>query len=255
MFFILSKVLQFLASPLVWIITLVLAGLFTKNKAVKKKAIIASAVMLVFFSNPFFLRLVMRWWEVPPVKASAIVIPYETGVLMGGAMRYYNSETERIVYGNSVDRLIQCVELYKKGKIKKILITGGSGLLWVQKYKEADLLKNVMLNMGIPEADIISENISKNTRENIIYTGKILKNNFKGKTILVITSGYHMRRTLACFKKEGINAVPYSVDQYSGRWQWTPDKTIIPNASIIQAWDILLHEWTGFLTYKLIGYL
>lgn len=255
MFFILSKILYFIFSPLSWIIAFLLAGLFAKNTAKRKRFVVTGVVLLILFSNPFILNMTMHGWEIPSRKAETIKEPYEIGVLMGGAMRYYNSTMDRPVYGTSIDRFIQCIDLYKEGKIKKILIAGGSGLLLTQQYKESDILKKIILKMNIPEEDIIVENKSKNTRENALFSAEILKKGFQGKKILLITSAYHMRRSLACFKKEGIHADPYSVDERSGKGQYTPDKIIIPDADYLRNWDILIHEWVGYVSYKIAGYI
>jgi uncharacterized SAM-binding protein YcdF (DUF218 family) len=255
MFFILSKILYFIFTPLNWIIAFLLIGLFAKKVGRKKKFITTGILLLLFFSNPFILNFSMRAWEIPSRRIDSIKEPYSAGVMLGGAMRYYNSTMNRVVYGTAVDRFIQCIYLYREGKIKKIFVSGGSGLLLEQRYKEAELLKKVLLEMNIPEQDIVIENKSKNTRENALFSAEILKKDFANEKILVITSGYHMRRSLACFKKVGINAEPFSVDEHSGKGQFTIDKIIIPDADILEGWDILFHEWIGYVSYWMAGYI
>lgn len=196
----------------------------------------------------------MRTWEVPSMKANSFSQPFDVGVMMGGAMRYYNSDMERVVYGSGADRLMQCIDLYKKGKIRKILISGGSGLLTDQRFKEADLLRNVLISTNIPSGDIYIENLSKNTYENALFSAAILKKDFPGQKILLITSAYHMRRSMACFEKQGITVTPFSVDEQSGRGQYTPDKLIIPDVFYLEGWDKLIHEWIGYVSYKIAGY-
>ncbi|MEP7171264.1 MAG: YdcF family protein, partial [Bacteroidota bacterium] len=255
MFFILSKILYFIFSPLNWIITILLIGLFSKKPRRKKNFITTGIVLLILFTNPFILNISIHAWEIPSCRIGSIKEAYDVGVVLGGAMRYYNSEMDRVVYGSSVDRLIQSISLYREGKIKKILVSGGSGLLLLQQYKEAELLKKVLLEMNIPDQDILIENQSKNTRENAFFSAQILKNNYPGGRILLITSGYHMRRSLGCFKKAGINPDPFSVDEHSGKVQYTPDKLIMPDAANLQSWDALLHEWGGYVSYWMVGYI
>ncbi|MEO5569996.1 MAG: YdcF family protein, partial [Bacteroidia bacterium] len=211
MFFIFSKILYFIFSPLNWIIAFLLIGIFIRNSKRKKKCIITGILLLIVFSNPFILNLFMRAWEIPSRRIDSINKPYDAGVLLGGAMRYYNSEMDRVVYGSAVDRFIQCIKLYREGKIKKIFISGGSGLLLDQKYKESELLEKILLEMNVPEQDIVIENKSRNTRENALFSVEILKKDFAEQKFLLVTSGYHMRRSLACFKKAGIKADPFSV--------------------------------------------
>lgn len=254
MFFIISKLLYFIVSPLTWIIFFLAAGFFIKNQSKKRKSFILGFVLLLVFSNPFIKNAAFRCWEISSVKTSSITEVYDVGVMLGGAMRYYNNQTERVVYGTSVDRLIQTISLYRDGKIKKIIISGGSGLLLRQEYKEADLLKEVMIKLGVQPDDIIKENTSKNTYENAVNTADLLKKDFTGKKILLVTSAYHMRRSLACFKKAGVTSDPFSVDENSGKGIYTLDKLIVPETENLQAWDLLLHEMIGYFVYKIAGY-
>src|SRR5258705_3958849 len=106
MFFILSKILYFIFSPLSWIITFLLIGLFLKNATRKKKCFKWGIVFLVLFTNPFILNTSMRAWEIPSRRIDSINEVYDVGVVLGGAMKYYNSEMDRVDYGSSVDRVI-----------------------------------------------------------------------------------------------------------------------------------------------------
>lgn len=197
----------------------------------------------------------MHSWEIPSQKSSSIKEPYDVGILLGGAIKYYNTEMERIVYSSGADRFIQTIELYKEGKIKRVLISGGSGLLVSQQYKESDLLKKILLKMSFPEEDIIIENDSKNTYENAKLSAEILKKDFPGKKKLLITSAFHMRRSLACFKKQGLSPHPYAVDARLGSRRYTPDKIIIPDTECLMLWDVLFHEWIGFISYSAIRFM
>jgi uncharacterized SAM-binding protein YcdF (DUF218 family) len=63
-----------------------------------------------------------------------------------------------------------------------------------------------------------------------------------------------MRRSLAVFEKAGIKVEPYPADVLSGKRTFSPDKLIIPSADAIIGWNVLFHEWIGFLAYKIMGY-
>lgn len=253
MFFILSKILAFLISPVNWIIACLLIAVF-KRKEKRKKWLLTGLILLVFFTNPFIINLVLLGWEVNPVKISDLKQQYEAGIMMGGTIRYYNSDTDRPVFGQGADRYMQIVELYSQKKIKKIILTSGSGSLIYKDAKESDFLRNQLLRIKIDSADVISESNSRNTYENAQLTAQIIKEKkLKGPFILV-TSAFHMRRSMMCFKKAGIDVIPFSVDQRSGKNMFTPDKIILPDTERLNDWDLLLHEWLGLLTYKILGY-
>jgi uncharacterized SAM-binding protein YcdF (DUF218 family) len=255
MIFLLFKILYFLFTPLVWITAIFLFAVFTKNQKRKKRLFRIGVILLIVLTNPFVLNTVMKRWEVPSRTVAGITVPFDVGIMLGGSMRYYNGDVNRPVYGSGVDRLIQTVELYKAGKIKKILLSGGSGRLLQQQVRESQTLKDVLVRMAVPEEDIILENESRTTNENIKFTSELLKSNPELKNILLITSGFHMRRSLACCKKYGLTVTPFSVDERSGEGLYTPDKILIPDAEVLVSWDILMHEWAGFVMYKLAGYI
>lgn len=254
MFFVLSKILNFVIQPLIWILLLILIALYTKNLVYKKKFLLASAILLLLFTNPFLCNVIMHAWEVQGYKASTITQPYDVGVVMGGSLRFYNSSMERIVYSSSVDRLLQSIDLLNQKKVNKLLLTGGSGFVMFKDIKESQMLANVLKGLNIPDTCIITENDSRNTHENAINTTTIIKEQFVGKRILIITSAIHIRRTRACFEKAGLQADYYPVDERSGIGIYTPDKIIIPNSECLDAWGALLHEWVGMIIYKLNGY-
>jgi len=255
MFFILSKTLEFLILPLTWIIIMFLWGLIRFRKPKGKLLVQTAFIMLVIFTNPFIANSVMQAWETESVSMASIEKPYDVAILMGGSLRYYNSEMQRPVFSGSVDRLIQTIYLYKNGKIKNILLSGGSGRLLLQDEKESEIIVEVLKNAGVADSDIILENNSRNTYENAIESVKILNERFPGKSYLLVTSSFHMRRSLACFVKTGISPDPYPVDEKSGKGTLTPDRLILPDSESLGIWETLMHEWVGYIIYKLNGYL
>jgi uncharacterized SAM-binding protein YcdF (DUF218 family) len=254
MFFILSKILAFLFTPIIWIITLLLIALFSRNANRKRKSLLAGILMLLIFSNTFLFDEAMRLWEVPAVKDSQLNGTYDTGIILGGLM-FIDNYNDRLQFNRRNDRLMQGVLLYKKGIIKKILFTSGSGSLEYPDIKEAPLARRFLLSIGIPDEDVLIESESNNTHENAKFSKAILDKKFPGGKFLVITSAFHMRRSLACFAKEGINTTPYSTDRYSGPRKFVFAHAFIPRAETLFNWDTLIHEMIGCLTYKFAGYI
>src|SRR5262249_24619321 len=159
--------------------------------------------LLLVFSNPFLLDEVMRAWEVPAYKISDIPGTYDAGIVLSGMVMYDNS-IDRIQFNRRNDRLMQAVSLYKKGKIKKIFFSGGSGSLVYTYMKESEMVKKFLVEIGIPAEDILTENKSNNTRENAVFTKEVLEKEIPHGKFLLFTSAFHMRRAVACFKKVGM---------------------------------------------------
>lgn len=255
MFFLLSKVLEFLTTPLCWIMVAFGLAVFLKREKTRRRFLLTAAALLLFFTNPWIVSKVVSAWEIPSMDSRIIIQPFDVGIVMGGSMRYYDPGVGRVVYSSSVDRLIQAMQLYHDGRIKKIMLTGGSGFVNFQDWKESGLIAKFLLSSGIPESDIILENNSRNTYENAALSADILKRQPSSKRQLLITSGFHMRRSLLCFKKAGLDPVPFSVDIRSASHINTLDRLIQPDAECLVQWDMLFHEWIGIMAYRLAGYL
>lgn len=93
-------------------------------------------------------------------------------------------------------RLPKAVQLYQEGRAKKILFSGG--VKWEGSHDpEAITLKNEAMVQGIPEKDILVEDISLHTKENVLASLLVLDRAFylhNIKRLLVVTTYYHMRR-------------------------------------------------------------
>jgi uncharacterized SAM-binding protein YcdF (DUF218 family) len=252
MFFILSKLLTFIITPIIWVIIFLLIAAFTKDKLQKKKCLYGGVGLLLLFTNSFVFDEVVRLWEVKAVAPSKIK-NYEVGILLGG-MSVYDQELDRVQFYRGGDRLMQTIELYKTGKIKKIIFTGGSGRLLHPEMKEGIYLKRYLLYLGVPESDFLIESESNNTHENAVFTKTLLDQKKIAGDFLLITSAFHMRRSLACFEKVGIKTTPYSTDRYAGSRKFEFDFLFIPNASAMNDWNVLIHEIVGYVSYKIMGY-
>lgn len=251
MFFALSKILYFLLSPLIWAISFTAVAIFTKSKKWKKRGLIIAMAIMLFFSNSFILDEFFRMWEIPATPYENMPV-YDYGIVLGG-MISYDAELKRMNCMRSIDRLVQAVYLYKKGKIRKIFISGGSGSLMDPEYKEAIYLKQYLIDIGIPASDILGETNSRNTYENAIYTAEVL--NEPDKKYLLITSAVHMRRALGCFRKQGIIAAPFSTDRFSGPRKYQFDHLFVPSIGAFSTWMVLLKEYVGYVTYAVTGYI
>ncbi|HEY6159686.1 MAG TPA: YdcF family protein [Bacteroidia bacterium] len=253
MFFLFSKILAFLITPIIWIIGLFIYSFITKVEKRKKRSRLAVLIMLLFFTNTALYNTAMHLWEIPAVMDKDITQTYDAGIVLGGVLNY-DPSMDKIQFNKSNDRLMHAVDLYEKGKIKKIVFVGGSGSLLHPEFKEAEHIKKFLLGLGIPDSSIVIETDSKNTHENAMNLKPILDKKIPHGKFLLITSAFHMRRSLGCFQKAGIGVTPYSTDRMSGGWRWDLDFLIVPHSDILEGWDILLHEIMGEVMYKLAGY-
>ena len=247
-FFIFSKILSFAIDPFFWVMTLLLLALFAKKKYKRPKYLVSALVLTLVFSNSPLYKIAFDYWK---IKHEFTYQKFDVGILLGGMISLSSSE-KNIQFNEYNDRLLNTIELFHKGMIKKIIITGASGSL-SSDMKEADILKSFLIRIGIPGEKIIVENQSKNTHENAKYTELICKKlEIDKSSFLLITSDYHMRRSLFCFKKTILNITPFVKE--TDKFHFDLEYLIIPQSSILFKWKVLLHEIVGYSMYRFMGY-
>ncbi|TXB68892.1 YdcF family protein [Phaeodactylibacter luteus] len=256
MFFIFSKLLIFLLRPTTWIATLLVYSWYSGIPKRKGRSLAVALLLFFFFSNAALLNVVVKAWEPETITADQIKRPYPVGILLGGFSnlnitpahdRYNLSET-----GN---RLVNTLELYHKGKIKKILITGGQGSLTQEHPAEAQAVRPFLETMGVRAEDILLEPRSRNTHENALFSKQLIDSLSIEGPFLLLTSAWHLPRARRCFEKAGMEATPFGVDYMSEGGRISPEKLIVPDAGALHRWERLLKEWIGLLAYRLKGYI
>jgi len=156
-------------------------------------------------------------------------------------------------FGEGADRLTEGLILYKKGLVKKIILSGGSGSL-VDDTRESVLAKSFLVdNCGVPDSVVLIDTASRNTYENAVESKKIMKS-ANLKTAVMITSAWHMRRALGCFKIEGMKIDIHPTDRLFEGPPTGLDDLIIPHTNNIIKWETLMHEIAGITMYKIRGY-
>ena len=247
MFYIVSKLLAFLSKPIIWIFILLICALIFKSK--RRKILFYTISIFWFFSNGFLADEAARAWEIEQNGIENIEKQYEVGVILGG-FSGYDAIIKMLDFNAHADRVIFAEQLYHKGKIKKILISGGNGMLINDGYLEAIEIKNHLIINKIPEQDILIESTSRNTYENAQNSSVILKE--KGiEDVLLITSAMHMRRSLFCFEKANLNATPFSTDFTYRTRDFHLDYMLLPSMEGLEKWQDLIHEWIGYIVYKI----
>ena len=242
MFFITSKILSFLIKPSFWILALLIISIL-KNE--RKKYLIITTLIYVFFTNEFIYNEVARYWEEPTKDIELLDQKYDVGIVLGG-FSDYDSITKKHNFKKEADRFIYTFQLYKNGIIKKILISGGNGELSNTKHKESETIQKFLINNSVNKEDIIIESKSRNTKENAFYSAQILKQDSK---VLLITSATHMKRALLCFNRAGINVTPLPVDNILSYRSKNPTHILLPKARVLEYWEDLIHEIIGYFIY------
>jgi uncharacterized SAM-binding protein YcdF (DUF218 family) len=254
MFFILSKTLSLLAMPLVWVCLLLMGSWVLRNTQWKKRLLVTGVVLLLFFSNDFVANEAMRLWEIPVTPYDSISNVYEYGILLTGVTRNDLEPDDRVYFMHGADRVVHTAQLYQRGIIRNVIVSGGVGRIMTYGRPEADELKKVLIMLGVPEEAIILENQSRNTAESAAHV-KVILEDAKTANALLITSAFHMRRSFACFRHVGLQLDTFSTDFYTHPRHFTPEALFVPKPDAVVVWQKLFKEWTGLLAYKIAGYI
>jgi len=250
--FYLSKILNFLINPLHILSLIILIQLFIIFFIQSKKLVIFFSklflILFLFFGysplSNFFLNKMEEY-----IQTSKYPVQQLTGVIvLGGSFNsgLESKERNEVSLNSSAERLTKALEIYKKNPRLLILFSGFSGELKPQGWSESDMAKKFFLDQGVKIDNLIFENQSRNTFENIKYSKDIIAN-YKG-TWGLITSANHMPRSFFTFKKQGLILEPISVDYKTGtsRMFWINFNI----SSGLSNWNIIFHELSGIIYYK-----
>jgi uncharacterized SAM-binding protein YcdF (DUF218 family) len=193
---------------------------------------------------------VIHKWEGP---ASEINESYDIGIVLGG-FAGYDTITHRLQLSESGDRIWQAIYLYKTGKVKKLLISGGSGSLLHREDTEADKVYEFLIKTGIPKKDLMMEAKSRNTRENAVESARLINAGYPDAQCLLITSAFHMKRAMGCFQRVHLEVTPYNTDILWEPRKWDPDILLMPAPESLMHWNKLIREIVGWYAYKMAGY-
>jgi len=250
MFFVISKVLLYLVLPPSGILLLMAAGfLIIRQKRVVGWGLIALGFLLLYglSTGPGINSLIIPLeTSYPPLKdktvhADAIV------VLTGGVSDLSRLGLEPEPSDISLERLVKGVMLYRSLR-RPLIIAGGSGSLIHSEIPEADAMARAAVDLGVLEQDIVVENKSRNTLE----SAKAVRGLLKGNRIILVTSAFHMKRSVALFKKQGFDVVPAPTG-YLALNRPVSRYSYIPSAVGLSTSSIALSEHISFAWYSAIG--
>lgn len=248
MYFILSKILLFLISPIYWIIILLLVAAFTKIPKLRWRTGIIALVLLLIFSNPYLVSKVGKSWEWPAVKLPATA-HYSCAIVLGG-FASQDSKGEGH-YGWAADRFIQGMRLQLTDKVSHILISSGNGSLHPGEFSEAGWARGQLMQFRFADSTVLIEGRSRNTMENAQFSAVILKKSGLKPPYVLVTSAFHMRRALMIFKRAKVDVVPYPCNFIAGDAVFSI-YSMIPDLAAIGAWDVWIKEWTGYVVNRVM---
>ena len=251
--FYIAKVINYLLEPLYilsfFIIILIFLLLFTNFKKLTTFCAKFLLILFLFFGYIPLSNFLLNKLE-DFIKPSKYPVQQLKGVVvLGGSFNsgLQSKERNEVLLNSSAERLTKVLEIYNKNPKILILFSGFSGELKPQGWSESDMAKKFFLEQGVRSENLMFENKSRNTFENISYSKDIIKN-YKG-TWSLITSASHMPRSYFGFKKQGLILEPIIVDYKTGT---SPIFWINFDIGIgLINWSTIIHEVVGISYYKI----
>ena len=255
LFFVLSKTLGIMLLPTNFLIGIGLLGallLATRFASLGRKLLIASVVLLAICGFSPLGKLVLYPLEsrFPPWDA-ARGAP-DGIVVLGGSIDPDLSAAHGVpVVRAAADRVIAAAALARRYPNARIIFTGGSANLMSDDAREADYATEIFESLGISKERLTMERRARNTQENAEFS-KAIAAPKGGERWLLVTSAYHMPRSVGLFRKAGFTVEPYPVDwRVGGR------------ADLLKFWifsveglgyvDVGIREWMGLFAYRVTG--
>jgi uncharacterized SAM-binding protein YcdF (DUF218 family) len=173
-------------------------------------------------------------------------------IILGGA------EDARVALARGVtslneagERIVEAAALARRYPEAKIIISGGSASLVRALPPEAETAAKILEDIGVARGRMILEARSRNTGENAVFTRQlgVVKT---GERWLLVTSAWHMPRSMAAFRAAGLDVVPYPVDYRSepGALAFGMVRSV-PEA--LRRLDTVVREWVGLVGYRITG--
>jgi len=253
--FFLKKVITYfvLLPPGNIVLFLTLLGGYLYWKKLKK----VSAITLLTALGLYLLSLQpVASLLIAPLEGSYKVPPPErlkscqALVVLGGGVKVKAPflELKNDLSEDAFKRLVGAYKLYQM-KERPIVVSGYSVR---DKVSEAQIMKSLLIYLGVKASDIYTDDRSRDTYENALFTKRILKE-LKASNFCLITSAYHTPRSVYLFQKVGFKKeqiVPVPVDFKASHSPFTVYK-LLPTAYWLNVSAKALKEYFGLLYYKM----
>jgi uncharacterized SAM-binding protein YcdF (DUF218 family) len=254
-FFYISKIIPLLLFPLPLFLLLSIYALFAIRSLRCRIAYGIALTGFILLSTTASSDWMIRYLEdIHPSIAPDAVQSGDAVVVLTGMLMPLGRSNEGLAFENATDRILAADGLIRSGRTKLVLITGGSGLMGQGGDSEALLLQKWLKERSPQSIRILAESESRNTAENAILTARILIDKLKIKRIVLITSAFHMPRSVLCFRKAGFDVIPYPVD-YRTMMETPVPEGFVPSTEALFRSTIAVKEYMGLVAYYIKGYI
>jgi uncharacterized SAM-binding protein YcdF (DUF218 family) len=255
LFFVLSKTLGIMLLPTNFLIGVGLLGailLATRFASLGRKLLIASVALLAICGFSPLGKLLLYPLESRFPSWDAAQGAPDGIIVLGGSIDPDLSLTHgATVVRSAADRIIAAAALAHRYPNARVIFSGGNPNLVSNDAREADFAGAIFESLGTSKARLIMERRSRNTQENAEFS-KALASPKRGERWLLVTSAFHMPRSIGVFRRAGFNVEPYPVD-----WRVGEGADLLTFSTValegLGRTDIGIREWMGLVAYRISG--
>lgn len=248
--FVISKIIWALLAPDSLLFLLLLgAWLWHRRRPALSRSLLGLGLLFI----AALALLPLTHWCAAPLEhrfaAPQTLARVDGIIVLGGALELENTVTlQQPALNAAAERMTAFAALARQYPQARLVFTGGSGLVRNTTYTEADVARALFESLGVDQARMIYENASRNTWENALYSKKLVDPK-PGETWLLVTSAWHMPRSVGCFRKAGWEVVPYPVDYIGNDSHWA---SFNASRQLVEL-GLVEKEWLGLLSYHLLN--
>jgi len=265
--FLLSKLLPLFVYPLGLGLLLQLAGLGAVARGARGWGLGLSGAglgLIWLFAMPFTSRQLIWGLEERAAALTPAEIPRADAVLvLGGGLRPGLPPRQGVEVNEAGDRLLTGLRLLRQGKAPLLITSGGRVSFTADDPAppEAMVARQLAVDLGLPPGRILVNPASRTTAEEARDIGALGRRRGWNR-LLLVTSAFHMPRSLASFRqRSGLTVIPVACDyQLPARSNFgapTPGsviKGLLPDAGALSTSTMALKEHLGLLLYRLRGW-
>jgi uncharacterized SAM-binding protein YcdF (DUF218 family) len=255
LFFLLSKTIGTMLTPINFLLGIGGLGailLLTRWTAPGRRLLAVSVLLLALCGfSPLGRLLILPLEERFPPWDASHGAPDGIVVLGGAIDPDLSAALGRPVLGRSGERIVAAAELARRYPNARIVFSGGNAnLVRDDSAKEADYALSMLEDLGVAKERLTAERMSRNTVENAEFAKAVAKPK-EGERWLLVTSAFHMPRSIGLFRKAGFRVEAYPVDWRASVSQALSFSSVAMNG--LERTDIATREWIGLAAYWLTG--
>jgi len=251
--FLLKKIVSPFFYPLPLCVEILLLGLillwFTRKQKTGKIFVSIGVILLVALSHSAVTDRLLGplEYQYPPVKSLVPVSDVKWVVVLGGGATSDTRlpATSQLSEG-SLARLVEGIRLQRTVPGSMLILSGGGAF---DSVPNARVMADVALAIGVKEEDIIPESLSRDTKDEARLIQKIVG----GDRFILVTSASHMPRSIALFKRLGMEPIPAPTDHRVKEPQGLSPGLVFPSADNLFKAKKAFHEYLGLAWAKIRG--